>query len=76
MFTGRSVVGSLSVVTVLMSGAWGPPGVNRSARLPVFTDITLRSIKRLPRTMCATTSLSGNMWDLPARSENAWSGLS
>jgi enediyne biosynthesis protein E4 len=45
MFTGRSVVGSLSVVTVLMSGAWGqvnssPTPVTDSPRLPVFTDIT------------------------------------
>jgi hypothetical protein len=45
MFTGRGLVGFFSAVAVLMSGAWGqvnssPPGVNRSARLPVFTDIT------------------------------------
>src|SRR6266851_3231756 len=41
----RGLVGFLSAVAVLMSGAWGqvnssPPGVNHSGHLPVFTDIT------------------------------------
>src|SRR6266478_5465198 len=41
----RGLVGFLSAVSFLMSGAWGqvkslPPGVNHSVHLPVFTDIT------------------------------------